>query len=342
VNERLGVNKDVEVLSDFIINKLNKAEPDKTYVFQKENKENKKNLPLLQRLLGRHRQRDVINIDELPELDINLYKIIINYRSSVNVINSSGKTEKFDPKSEGSFDPLHSKLTKDGYIFHFSFTHRKLRDKIWKHYIYHEVNHAIQFVKMGKTKMKFNPKYLRNNILKESFDVFPYRDFLSLVYLSINIEQGSFVAELYGKLKYRKIKNVQELRDYFTKRKNYEFRLARDLSNVDVKKMFNVKARTKDGKTTPVTTTDQKLIFFTVMKQLGKRISEFDSVEDFFKNIPIKIDIDKKITEVELDATLDRYTRYFNKVGKKMDRKLDKIYTLLYDYFENKDPDFLK
>jgi hypothetical protein len=319
LNEKLGVNKDVEILSEFIIDSLANAEPGKTYIFQRED------TPIADFQEKLNKQKDVIFIYNLPKLETKVYKIILNYVK---------EDERFP--GEAFFDPSNSKYTKHGFIFKFAFLYRKQRGKkIWKHYIYHEVNHAFQFTKMGKKKTMFNPKYLRNNILKEMFPIPPYNLFLNLVYTTIKIEQGSFITQLYGKVKHRKeIKNLEDLQNYFKKKTNYEYRIAHDLMKIDLNKLFNAKIKDEKGNIIPLTNRVQMRQFFTMYKQFGEKINEFENVKEFFKNIPsLKIELKNLISEQELDATLKNYTKYFNKVGFKMLRKLDKVYSLLLDYY---------
>lgn len=365
--EKLGINEDGEILADFLINFLMKAKPGNTYIFvnpdlvpsplkegfeedfidiikklndsEFPNDEKDKLItkaqdilmqhPELQKFIKKEPKKDPIIINEMPKLSKKVYKIYVNY-----ITQDMSGVQAF-------FDPMNSKYTKNGYIMHFTFLHKKDKDKIWKHYIYHEIHHGIQYLKMGKKKMIFIHKNIRNNIMKDLIKGPPYDDFLHLLYFTINVEQGAFIPEFYGKIKYRKnIKSIEDLKKYFSKRDIYEYRTAYNLANVDIEKLFNIKIKNlKTGEIKPLTNKEQMKIFFTLLKKIGRELKTIKDEKELHEYLKIKgVDLQDKdmISDIELNATMKKYTKYFNKIGEKLIKKIDKTYPLLHDYYIKK------
>ena len=320
-NEKLGVSEDAEILSEFIIAELRKAEPGKTYTFQREDTE-------LSDIQKKNNQKpNVVFVHRLPKLSVNLYKVIIDY---YDLPEMNPKTGKRKPAPEALFDPNTSRYTKDGYIFKFGFQSRETRTKIWKHHVYHEVNHAFQFVGAGKAKSLFNPKYLRVNLMRQMFKNPLISSFIQLCYYTIKIEQGSMVAELYGKVKHRKdINSIEDLQNYFRKKSNHEYATARNLSQADLVTGFNRAIKAGIAKEEDIR------IFFGVFNLLGNKIHSVKNLDEFqelIKKEGLKFEA-KPISVEEYHRILRRYTKYFNRIGHELSRKLDKMYARLYDYF---------
>lgn len=315
LNEKMGIHEQGEILSDFLIKFLDDAEPDKTYVFVKPGSPEGVKYP------------NSIIINSLPELNKNIYKVVVEY----SIENMGG--------IQALFDPGRSKYTKEGFILFFRFLHNPGRDKIWKHHIYHEIHHGMQFLEMGKKRMSYSPKNLKVTIMRNFKGNIIFEQFMQFLYHTINFEQGAFIPQFYGKLKYRKnIKNINDLKKYFKKRNIYEYRTVYNLAYIDLNKLFNTKARNPDtGEIFNITNKDEMIQFFTLLKAIGSKISEYDNVEDLFKNFQsIKIEEKDFISESELEATIKKYNKYFHKIGMKMMKKLDKTYDLLYDYYIKK------
>lgn len=267
-------------------------------------------------------------IEDLPDLEKKVYKVVVDYSTR-----DMGGTQAY-------FDPMNSKLTKKGYILFFTFLYKKDKDKIWKHYIYHEIHHGMQHLYMGKKRMLYNKKNIKVGMLRRSpASNSIYGNFIQFLYLSINVEQSAVIPQLYGKLKYRtNIKSIDDLKKYFKESAIHEFRTAKSLSKIDLATMFKAKMmNTKTGVISDATNREEMREFFSTIKYMGKEISNFDNVEELMKSISTtKPESIKMISDVELDATVDRYTKYFNKVGKKMLKKLNKTYSLLYDFYKEK------
>jgi hypothetical protein len=318
INEKLGVNSDGEILADFLIDFLMKAEPGKLYVFVKEGEQD---LP---------KDKNVIIIPELPVLEKNVYKVYVNYSDK-----DMGGIQAF-------FDPKTSKYTKNGYILHFTFIHKDYKDNIWKHHIYHEIHHGVQFMHMGKKTMLENPKNTKFHLLRTLPNSIIYQEFMQLLYQTIDIEQGAFITQFYGKLKHRKnIKSVEDLQKYFRKRNIHEYNVVHKLAYIDLDQLFKLKMKNPlTGEITPVTNREEMRTFFSLFKKLGKEIARFDSIDDFLKYLSekglSKMDKLDIISDKELDATIKKYTKYFNKVGKEMIKKLDKTYDKLLMYYTDK------
>lgn len=318
INEKLGVSEDVEVLSEFIISELGKAEPGKTYIFQREDTEV---------IEDQVKDKNVVFIHHIPKLNVNLYKVIIDYLPEPP---KPKEGERPMSVPEALFDPGKSKTVKNkGYLFKFAFQHRSSKTKIWKHHIYHEVNHAFQFVGAGKSKMLFNRKYLRVNMMRNVKNSPIVETFIQFCYLTIKIEQGSFVAQLYGKVKHRKdISNIEDLQRYFKNKSNYEYQRAYELSHIDVEKLFSHEK---------LISKEESKVFFTLFKNLGNSLHQAKDFKEFQEIITQsenkKMEI---ISDEEYKSTLKNYTKYFNRVGKELSKKLDKVYSLLYDYYTAK------
>lgn len=336
-NEKLGINRDGEILSDFLIEFLSDAKPDHVYLFVKPDEEN---VP---------KEKDnLLVIRGLPKFEKNIYKVYVNYPN----LPKDPKTGKpIDTGVQAYFDPGNSKYTKNGYILYFTFYYKPEKDSIWKHHIYHEIHHGIQFLKMGKKKMIYIPKNIKvslmRNIKKDAFKFPAYGQFIQLLYQSINVEQGAFIPQFYGKLKYRKnIKNLEDLKSYFKKRNIYEFRVANDLSKVNLNRLFSLKFINPTTKEEIKTDKNEMKLFFTIMKKLGKDISRFDNhkeLSEYIQNTLSKCETaediigkDGIISDDELKSTIEKYNKYFNKVGRNLTKKIDKTYALLSDYYQSK------
>lgn len=314
INEKLGVNEDGEILADFLINFLLKAEPGQKYLFVRND--------IKDTVKPGH-----IIINELPELEKNVYKVYVDYST------------KKSNKMMAYFDPGASKYTKDGYILYFTFIYDEKKTTIWKHYIYHEIHHGVQFMNMTKKRMLNLPKYTLYHVLSRIEASEVYQQFLQYYYQTISIEKDVVIPQLYGKLKYRtNIKSIDDLKKYFEKRDIYEYRIAYELADVDLEKLFNFKVKSIiTRKMEPMTNREEMKMFFSFIKKLGKDMSKFETSHEFLYHL--QTGKFKQLTEKdlmndeELDATIKRYNRIFNKVGKKMIKRLDRTYNRLLDYY---------
>jgi len=333
LNEKIGVTSDGEALSDFLIGYLSKAEVNKTYIFVKSEFEEdtkkmgiKSNDMLLKSVLKDKEMPEVVIVPDLPKFENNIYKVYVNY---------------VDVKLpyEAWFDPTSSKYTKNGYILYFTFLYKPDKDKIWKHVVYHEIHHSMQFVSMTKKKFGFNRKNIRMHILQK----YPktnvlLKDFLNYYYHSIKTEQDAVIAQFYGKLKHRKsIKSITDLESVFKKRNIYEYRIAHSMAYCDLKKLFNLKMKNRQtGEIADIMTKDELKEFFSILKYMGAEMNKCKNIEEFTK---LQQQASKDLTDIplisdeELEATIDKYTKYFRKVGRNMIKKLDKTYALLRDHY---------
>lgn len=315
LNEKMGIHEDGEILSDFLIEFLSNAEPDETYVFVDPEKPEGVNY------------KNSIVIKSLPKLNKNIYKVVVNYsKENMNGI-------------QALFDPLNSKNTKHGFILFFKFLYNKSREKIWKHHIYHEIHHGMQFLEMGKKLMLNSSKNMKINLMRNFTQNIIYQNFMQLLYHTINFEQGAFIPQFYGKLKHRKnIKSIEDLKSYFKKRNIYEYRTVYNLMYVDLKGLFSMRGRNPEtGEIFNITNKDEMIIFFTLLKILGKRISECNDYNEFLKKFnDIKIEDKDFISEKELNSTIKNYEKYFHKIGNKMLKKLDKTYSMLEEFYLKK------
>jgi len=162
-----------------------------------------------------------------------------------------------------------------------------------------------------------------------------------LLYLTINLEQSAVVPQFYGKLKHRKnIKNLDDLKKYFTKRDVYEYKNAYQLAKCNLDQLFKAKYKDeKTGEIKPLTNEEEMKNFFSALKMVGERISKFDNMadlSDYISRNALKLDDSDIISDVELKSTIKKYNKYFNKVGEIMIKKLDKTYPLLIDYYKDK------
>lgn len=319
INEKMGVSDDGEILSDYLINKLNNSIPDKIYIFIK---------PEYKDTIEIGNKDNIFIYDDLPQLEKNVYKVIVKY--------------VIDPKGSGLmayFDPKSSKYTKNGFVLHFTFMKPPNRSKIWKHYIYHEVHHGIQYLYIGKKKMIYTPKNLKVNLISSFKKSILINVFMDCLYHSIQFEQGALVAQFYGKMKYKKnIKSIEDLRRYFEKGNTYEYGVAYKLHNIDLIDLFETTYKNEKGEDIRVISKVDLLVFFTLFKKMGKIISQFktpDELGKFIGDFDFAEDF-KSISEDELISTLNKYTKYFNKIGYNLIKKLDKTYPLLLDYYTKK------
>ena len=334
LNEKLGVSEDGEILADFLIKFLSTAEPGKVYIFLNPD------FPLP---WGEKLDKRIVVVHEMPKLQKKIFKIVVNYSTEDVILSTDDEQTKEKKRKNGtqaSFNPLFSKYTKDGYVMYFTFNCKEHRTKIWRHHIYHEVMHGIQYLKMGKKKMIMNRKNIKKNML-ESMD--KYRDnpafsqFLDCLYHSIQIEQGALIAQFYGKLKYRKgIKSLEDLRKIFDKRSIHEYKIAYTLAYINIEKLFQLKIKyIKTGEIKPVATQEEMKIFFSTFKKIGKLLTKAEVIEDLTK-IPRTPVENSLMSDKELSATIKNYTKYFNKIGKDLIKKLDKTYPKLEEYYLDK------
>lgn len=317
ITEKLGVSNDGEILADFLIDFLSEAAPGNIYLFVKEGTDVPENTK-------------AIVVPELPDLEKNVYKVYVDYSTK----NMGGIQAYFDPKK--------SKYTKNGYILYFTFLYKPEKTSIWKHYIYHEIHHGMQFIFMTKKRMLHNPKYTKFHLIRDGKMSVVYQEFLQYLYQTINIEQGAFIVQFYGKLKHRKnIKTIGDLSKYFKKRDIYEYRTAYSLAYCDLKKLFDAKVKNPmTNEIVPLTNREEMRTFFSLLKKLGKEINKFETIDKFLEKLSKvgigKIEEKDIISDIELDATIKNYNKYFNKVGKNLIKKLDKTYAKLLDYYTDK------
>lgn len=338
LKEALGVTSDGEILSDFLIKYLMGAEVNKTYIFVKpEHEEDAKRIgskaetnPLLSTYFNSKQYNpkqifpEIEVVPELPDLEKPVYKVYVNY------VDMALPAEAF-------FDPSSSKYTKNGYILQFTFLMKSYREKIWKHHIYHEIHHAMQFMEVKKKKFSYNKKNItQNSIRSMGVSNVPINEFLSMYYHSIGTEQAAFVAQFYGKLKYRKgVKSIENLDSLFKKREVYEYRIAYKMAYCDVKRLFTLRGKKPlTGEVFDLITREQTRQFFSLLKHMGRSLSACNSIEEYqemLKKGELTKEI-KLISDEELDATIEKYTKYFRKVGKSLIHKMDKTYSMLRDY----------
>jgi NACalpha-BTF3-like transcription factor len=321
LNEKMGITSDGEILSDFLIEYLSDAKADKTYIFVRpEHEQEAKRIGMGTQLR---------NPSIKKELENNIYKVYASYVDE-------------DLPMEAFFDPLSSKYTKNGYILYFTFVKKPSRDKIWYHHVYHEIHHGMQFIAVKKKKFTLNKKNIRLGILKKSEGLsILLNEFLDLYYHSIDTEQDAMIAQFYGKLKHRKnIKNIDDLKAYFKNRNIYEYGVAYKMANCDLFKLFALKYKdSKTGEIFPIETLENLAVFFSAIKHMGSKMKDIQDIDEFFKFMnDNKMEMDKiEVMNVEeLTATMKAYTRYFNKIGEKLVRKLDRTYALLADYYTEK------
>lgn len=310
INEKMGISDDGEILSEYLISKLKDAESEKTYIFIRNGDADS----------TINKNKNFIFYYDLPTLQKNVYKVIVNYQEDKDM---TGIMAFFDPKS--------SKYTKNGHILYFTFMKPPNRNNIWKHYIYHEIHHGIQYLNIGKNKMSYNPKNLKVHYIKNFKKSKLIELFINCLYFSINFEQGALIPQFYGKMKHKKnIKSVDDLRKYFEEGNIYEYRIAYQLKYIDLIELLKDKNNNESN--------DMLILFFSLFKLIGNIISKFkttEELENYLQNVDFSKDI-KIINNDEMLSILKNYTKYFNKIGDKLSKKLDKTYQLLLNYYEGK------
>jgi len=316
INEKMGVSEDSEILSEFLIQYLDIFEPDNIYLFISDIDQ-----------VNENEIKDVKIIQKLPKLSKKIYKLYVECSDNI------------DFNIEASFESRLSFNHEKGYVLFFKFTFdESVEEKIKKYNIYHETLHSVQFMNMGDD-MKYIPENVIINIMRHVKKSDVYNEFMDLLYLTVKVEQGAFIQQLYGKLKYKKnIQSIEDLKKYYDEKELYEFEYVYDLATVDLNDLFYSTFINKDGVEEDSTNVFEMLIFFSILKKVSKithNSNSLEGIQDFLKylveNNNIELEEKEVISQEELNATIKYYTKYFNKTGQKMIRKINKIFPLLQD-----------
>lgn len=317
INERLGVNDDVIILSDFIVRELY-GKPDGTYVFNKK---------------------------EIPEtnLGIDINKMTIKYKR-IEKKDYSNIMKKNKGVILGALDVSHSKRFKSGNVELVL-----VLSNLKKSVIYHEINHALQFVKLGKSNMiKKNISHTSMEMMKPNYEYTKKLGMLShMVYRSIDLEVSSNVIGFYAQVKGLMKKRIEEYRkkgidenkisqwkkEYFSKTLNRReiYAMSYAMEYFDIYKMF--KDPTDEEK-------EYILYLYVVLNYPADRIP-LKVVKKFYneklhktleasykkhKIDPINISIDD---ENQMNNAMKYFQNTIRKSGKRMRKKLIKVWTLL-------------
>lgn len=343
--ERVGVNEDVIIISDFISDYIfSKGKKDGAYVFEK---------------------------DQLPETNLPINKLIVFYENITidDQIEDQKKDKRsflkrlFKPREEPKvfnltralFDISKSKKFKSGNV-ELVIELRTLKKSV----IYHEINHALQFTKLGKSKMReqgltgfmkqfFDPHYGKNEELSL---------FLYLLYKSNKTEIGSNVVQFYGQLKgliknylkhikKSKMSNEDRLkfdenydkitmewkRDYFKKtlmnREIYKTSLV--MKDYDIKKWF----KKTDKETLRLFFTELELVMDVFSKKIDideDTIKKHGKTFRKYKFIGSKMKGGEELLDDnQLDRVMIKYEKLIRKGGNELRDKLLKTWFLIED-----------
>jgi len=326
LNERVGVNQDVVDISDFISDMIHKQGKGKgTYEFH----------------------RDVI-----PG-NLNINKITIVY-DPVDV------DEKLADEGRVNLAALHtgkSKKFKSGNSEIYL-----LLGTLKKSVIYHELNHALQFTKLGKRMdMKGNvitgsSERLLNSdteFKKGNIQMFQY-----LLYRASDTEVNSNVVQFYGQIKglmekyindFRKKNNIKGeftdeqkrlidkwKRDYFVKtlRTRNIYNIAIMMEDFDMHKLF-----------LDMTQEDKeflsylfKYLKFITKQRTNKEITENEPLLRKFGFIKKMVNKNKQkefelLSDKELEFEMIKYQNYIRHAGKVLKKKLTKVWAALDDVY---------
>jgi len=268
-------------------------------------------------LKGKVSKEYVINKKDLPD-DINLpiNKLVIYYEPI-----------KKGDKNYAYLDVRKSKRFKSGNV-EIYIVLRTLKKSI----IYHEINHALQFINLGKYKMirKGKMSILYNNI-ENDFKDKKVKSFLYLLYRSDELEVSSNIIQFYGqlkglmkkyikdfKIKFKDKMDNEEMQKYIDKWKKKYFintlknrdiyRTAKIINNIDLFEYFENADK------------DEVIKLFTLLSFIDKN-----------NKIIKKSLVLNPIDDNELEKEIQKYQNMMNNMGRKMLIKIGKVWDLLND-----------
>lgn len=317
--EEVGINQEVIKLSDYIINQIFKEgkEP-RDYFFYKE------------------------EIEKITDLPIN--KLNVTY-------NPIKKGEKMPTVAErenvrGFFNVSYSKRFKSGNVELFI----TLTD-LKKTLVYHEINHALQFIKLGKARSIEN--YSMNtyvNMISKRFKEKEILGFAQLIYYCTETEINSKVIEFYAQVKglmKQELKRTKLTKNYDPKKleqkldefKKEYFResirskeavvVAKICANMDIYKYFE-----------SCDDYDKRLFFGLLnniieLKKNGNIVKpgDFQKFGFLLKFLGEKMPDGKYrpplLKDDKLNSDMKFYQSYLNRQGEKLKKKLMKVWSVI-------------
>ena len=310
--EKVGVNEDVVKLADFVSD----------YIYGR----------------GREEGSYIIKKKDIPDdIDLPINKLTVVYEPKV-----------FDRKKDKSFisgylDPRKSKRFKSGNV------------EIWlkirtlkKSVLYHEFNHVLQFIKLGRSGMiKKGRLSFLHGVLKKDFKDKKVKDFLYLLYRADENEMYSNIVQFYGQLKglmkkyikkfkleYKDKKTSEELdgmiqgwkKNYFIKTLHNRdiYLTAKFMEDIDLQEFFEGADEDEVKKLFSLLPTVEE-------GGLGKIRFKMPDPEYFvLKKQKRELDVEL-LSDEEIEGEINKYQTTMNTNGKKMRLKLSKIWYLLED-----------
>ena len=325
--EEVGVNKDVVKLADYVVNKIiKKGKVPGDYEFLKKEIEN---IPI--------------------ELPINKLKVTYNPGTEENKLMTVGGRTGV----RGFFNPKDSKRFKSGNT-ELEITLTDLRKTL----VYHELNHALQFIKLGRHRTVEN--YTLNiyaDLLSKKFKSPQIQGFAHLIYYCAETELNSKVIEFYAHVK--GLMKVQlkktELPEKFDEKqleKNIErFKKEFFRNSLKVEEAYNISKFCENydiSKYFEKCDKEEENLYFSLLhsmmelKRHGGAINDqnmhkYGFLMQYMGNkLPGKYQA-PKLNPQDLREDMDYYQSYINKQGGKLKAKLLKTWFLIDNNITIKD-----
>lgn len=273
---------------------------------------------------GKKYGKYVITKKEIPaDIDLPVNKITVIY----------GKPDR---QTGGTFNPFKSKRFKSGNVELYVTLH-----SLKKSVIYHEVNHGLQFIKLGRGQMISNARLSLLYInYKDNFDSLRIKNFLHTMYMVNKLETGSHVVQFYGQIKGLVKQYIKVIRQKYEKkvdadqmdkiidefkRKYFKdtlmnrsiYRHAKFMKNLDLFKYFRNVNRDELYRLFNVIELFNRGNLDAVRVILNKKIN----IRDYEDTLPVKYD--------NIDAEIRKYQKLINKDGEDFLNKIGKVWYLI-------------
>jgi hypothetical protein len=266
---------------------------------------------------GKENKVYIISSDEiLKSIDIKnilINRIIIDYKDNNRKL------------IMGQFDLFKSKKIGDKYDIYLKL------NTVKKSVIYHEINHVLQYMKLGKVQMSYlNRLSIANIALKNNFKSDKIKYILFLLYRMNDLEISSNVVQFYGQVKGLIKKYFKNEFKEYNDDKDKKLTLSKiyfkkTLSNKEIyrtaisSKIINFDHFLKDVDEDEI----KKMISILYLIDNGK----YPGVLNIDKNYNI-IDIDY-LDDILIESGLRKYNKYLNYQGDRLVKKLYKVWFLI-------------
>jgi len=252
----------------------------------------------------------------------------INLPINTLIITYDDNKEK---RARGWVDLTRSKRFKSGNV-EIRMTVRTLKKSV----LYHEVNHILQFINLGRSGMIKKGKLSFAKSHSDKFNDEKIKTFLYLLYRSDNNEISSNVIQFYGQLKGLMKKNIKELK---TRRKGLTDEIIQvwkdryfdnTLPDREIYKMSKVLEKINLTKFFDGVDKNELNKLFSLVSSIdnGTLKHKRRNLYQFYKNMPLELKINK-LTDKQLNDEMNKYQTMMNERGKKMTSRIEKVKYLL-------------